>query len=477
MNYNKILKLILQHKLAKWWRNYPPEFSAYKERISTEILKSYLEKVFERQNSDGVGLYIHIPFCSSRCHFCKYYSEVIKDEGIMSEYIKCIEKELSFYKINFKNHFLQSIYFGGGTPTLLDGKNWSKLFKIIHNFFKIDKNAQILVEGTPETCTPQKLKLLKDLGVNRLTIGTQTFDEKILNSLNRKHSIQDIYKAFENARKAGIKYLNMDLLFGLPGETKRSFLKTLKRAVEIKPESISPAFFDFHERASFSKSFSKKDFRNVYVNPYQPKTEAEAFSEIRRILEKENYYAEVDGRYYSSFLLEKGIEASNQNNIPKGLLDSTVVIGCHADGYLNYFESASEKRFRQLQYHGVRLNQYIYQLRKGKMPIFSGMELPEDELIRQYLIYCFIFLRGRINKKDFSSRFNKEVIPVLKSNFSGLLKDYKIKENEDVVYFQRHNPYFYVNRDKFVLFCIKYLYSPKVLKDLMEKVKNESLHL
>jgi oxygen-independent coproporphyrinogen-3 oxidase len=382
----------------------------------------------------------------------------------MSEYVNCIEKELLFYQIDFKEHTLQNIYFGGGTPTLLNKENWIKLFKIIHKFFKVDKNAQILIEGTPETCTYPKLKLLKDLGMNRLTIGAQTFDEKILNSLNRRHSISDIYKAFKNARKAGIKYLNIDLLFGLPGETKKSFLNTLNRAIEIKPECISPAFLDLNERVSFAI----ESLKNIYVNKEIEGREAEAFSEIRRILKENEYYDEANGMHYSSFLLRGDTQAYNQNNIPKGSPHSTVVMGCHGDGYLNYFKN----RPYQLQYHAGRLNRYISELKSNRMPNFLGLELSEDEIIRQYLIYCCIFLHERINKKDFLNRFNKDIITVLETKFPKLLRDYKIKENKDTVYFRRKKPYLHTNRDKFVLFCMKYLYSPKVLKSIEKEVKD-----
>jgi coproporphyrinogen III oxidase-like Fe-S oxidoreductase len=470
MDYNKILKIILSSKLAKWWRNYPPEIAAYRKEVSLEKLKLYLGKVFDEKNLHNVGLYIHIPFCTSRCHFCKYYSETIISKNIMSEYVKCIKKELSLYEINFKKHSLQSIYFGGGTPTLLDEKNWIALFKIINKFFRIDKDVQILVEGTPETCTFSKLKLLKSLGVNRLTIGAQTFDEKILIALNRRHSIKDIHDAFENARKVGIEYLNIDLLFGLPGETKESFFETLKQAVQIKPQCISPAFFDWHERVSFTEKY----FDDVYVDFRRPKAESKAFFEMKKFLEKEDYYDEVNGRYYSMFLSGKEIRAYNQNNIPKGLLASTMVAGCHADGYLNYFKGISQKKLYQLQYHCGRLNKYIDSLKKGQMPNFSGIELSEDELVRQYLIYCFIFFHGKIGKKDFLSRFNKDAMLVLKNKFPELVNDYNVKENEDIIYFNRKSPYFRANRDKFVFFCLKYLYSTKVLNALKRKAKNKN---
>jgi len=467
MNYKKISKLILLNKEQKWWRNYPPSIYIHRKKISTKTVKFYLEKVFNKQNANKIGLYIHIPFCRYRCNFCRYYSKINWDKNTMSEYVKSIEKELFLYKIDFKKHSLQSIYFGGGTPTLLYKENWIELFKIINKFFKIEQNAQILVEATPETCTFSKLKLLKDLGVNRLTIGAQTFDEKILNSLNRRHSIADIYKAFKNARKAGIKYLNMDLLFGLPGETKKSFLDTLKCAAEIKANCISPAFLDLNERVVYSK----EDFKNTYINAGRKEKdmEAEAFSEMQRFFKKKGYVNEINGVRYTSFLLQGETSAFNKNILPKGSFDSAFAIGCHANSYINYFE----KRPYQLQYQGVKLEHYISSVKNGRLPYFSGTELLEDEIIRQYIIYCFIFFHEKINKEDFLKWFNKDIMSFLKTNSPKLLKDNKVREDKNFVYFFRKKPYVRTNRDKFLFFCIKYLYSPKVLKILEKEARDK----
>jgi len=461
MDYKKLLKSILYYKQSRWWRNYPPGFIAYKRKIPLQTIRVFLKKVFSEQNSNKVGLYIHLPFCSYRCHFCKYYSESIWDKSVMSEYIKSLKKELFSYKIDFKKHFLQSVYIGGGTPTLLNKENWIKLFKIINTFFEIDKNTQILTEGTPETCNYSKLKLLKDLGVNRLSIGVQTFNEEILNSLNRRHSIKNVYSAFKNARRVGIKYLNMDLLFGLPGETKEIFIDTLEHALKVKPECISPAFLDLNKNVFFSK----KDVRNVYIN----KRQAKILTEIKKILKKGDYQNKINDIYYSSFLLHGDVEAYNQNIIPQGSHDSVFAIGCHVDSYLNYLNSKSY----QLQYtKGVKLNKYISCLKDNKTLKFLGMEISEDEIIRQYLIYYLIFFKGKINKNDFFGRFNKDIIFVLKTSFSRLLKNSNIKEDKNFVYLCRKESNFYSDRNEFLFFCIKYLYSPKVLKILEKDAKN-----
>ena len=134
MDYEKISKSILYYKQSRWWRNYPPGFITYKKKVPLKVIRFFLKRVFSEQNNNKIGLYIHLPFCSSKCHFCKYYSESVCNKHVVSEYIKSLKKELLFYKVDFKKHPLQNIYFGGGTPTLFDKKDWIKLFKIVNTF-------------------------------------------------------------------------------------------------------------------------------------------------------------------------------------------------------------------------------------------------------------------------------------------------------------------------------------------------------
>jgi len=457
MNYDRILKYILQKKKGKWWIAYPP--MPYIP-ILPETIRAYLHNVFSEKNRKNIGLYIHIPFCASRCYFCGFYSEPICNRETMTDYINCLEKELLSYRVDFRQHLLHSIYLGGGTPTLLDEQNWEKIIKIINKFFKIDKRVQIATEGTPESCTYSKLKLLKELGINRFSIGVQTFDEKILNSLNRRHSVSDIYTAFKNARAVGFKYINADLLFGLPGETEESFLKTLKHTVELRPECISPTFFEFNKYVLFLK----KDVKDAYIS--KDKKEIRAFLRITKFLTSFGYHNIIDGVNHRCFFLNGQIQAYNQTVIPRITRDSIFAIGCHAESYLNY---SGERSYQLRCINNATIQEYISGHKKGKIPTFFGRELLEDEITRQYLIYCFIYLLGRINKDYFLSRFKRELMPFLRRDFNKLLRDNKFIETQKDVVFQQKWPYHFANRAEFLIFCLKYLYSPKILKNIEQQ--------
>ena len=135
----QILNLVKQSDPRTWWREYPPKF-IYQDRTYTDkTVKKHLSKIFNNKNKQPIGLYINIPFCRSRCLFCKFYSEILRSDDEIDNYLICLQKELELYNINFKKASLDNIYIGGGTPTALNEKQWKQLFRIIHKYFNLKK--------------------------------------------------------------------------------------------------------------------------------------------------------------------------------------------------------------------------------------------------------------------------------------------------------------------------------------------------
>ncbi len=191
-----------------------------------------------------IGLYIHIPFCLRKCFYCSFktttllsgYSDKKNDkEKKVKQYLKALKKELSKYK----GKILRSIYIGGGTPTVLSSFQLENLFKFCCNNFSFKKNIEITVEANPGTLNRRKLRSLKKGGVNRLSIGLQTFDDKLLKSIGRIHTEKQFLDNFYLARKLGFDNINVDLIFALPGQTMCDWERTLKKIINIKPEHIS----------------------------------------------------------------------------------------------------------------------------------------------------------------------------------------------------------------------------------------------
>lgn len=184
-----------------------------------------------------ISVYIHIPFCQKKCPYCHFISHD-NNNHLISDYLKALSKEIQFYT-NSWNFAIKTLYIGGGTPSILSIEQLEELFSAVSKHFYFRKNIEVTFEANPKTLNLNKLKFLKSQGINRLSIGAQSFDNNILKSLERIHSSDDIENTYKKARQAGFDNINLDLIFAVPGQTPEDFIKTLKYAVNLNPEHIS----------------------------------------------------------------------------------------------------------------------------------------------------------------------------------------------------------------------------------------------
>ncbi|MCB4792463.1 MAG: radical SAM family heme chaperone HemW [Elusimicrobia bacterium] len=180
------------------------------------------------------SLYIHIPFCRKKCNYCDFVSFHGQEETI-PVYLESVEKEMKKYSTNH----IFTIFIGGGTPTLLSCANFETLFKSIRTNFNCHRLSEVTVEANPESLTLDKLKTLKTIGVNRLSIGVQSFMDEELFYLGRVHSFQDFLNAYDLARRVDFANINIDLIYGMPNQTLLHWQRTLQTAVSLAPEHIS----------------------------------------------------------------------------------------------------------------------------------------------------------------------------------------------------------------------------------------------
>ena len=181
------------------------------------------------------GLYLHVPFCASKCGYCDFYSVV--RPGALSRWLDAVFLESKIYKDMFPP--FGTLYMGGGTPSLLDGPDIERLVKNIHETFTFEEGFEFTLEANPDDLTTEKLRILKALGVNRLSIGVQSFDDSELRLLGRRHDAASAGKAVEAARRAGFGNIGIDLIYAIPGQTERSLRASLERALSFEPEHIS----------------------------------------------------------------------------------------------------------------------------------------------------------------------------------------------------------------------------------------------
>ena len=209
-------------------------------------------KIFRMRDNKQAGLYIHVPFCLSKCAYCSFYS--IKSVNFIPEYLLALQEEIKFYSKDF--HSFDSIYIGGGTPSLLNIEQLASIFSVIHKTYEIYADAEITLEANPGDIFLEYLKMLRSIGINRLNIGIQSFDDKLLKFLGRRHSAGEAVFAIDKARQAGFNNLGVDLIYGVHGQSIRSWKNTLQKAVSFIPEHISCYQLSLDERTSLYKKYS-----------------------------------------------------------------------------------------------------------------------------------------------------------------------------------------------------------------------------
>ncbi len=194
-----------------------------------------------REVYEGYSLYISLPFCPSICAYCSFPSgTVAKYRGLLPAYFEALDRELSWIAETMKGKTLCSVYIGGGTPTALPIEFFEKMLVSAQRHFPLENAAEITVEaGRPETILPPYLSLMKEYGVNRISVNPQTMQDKTLQRVGRAHTAKDVEDAFERVRDAGFGDINMDLIVGLPGETEEDIRDTLRRVVALGPEAVT----------------------------------------------------------------------------------------------------------------------------------------------------------------------------------------------------------------------------------------------
>ncbi|MCY7374810.1 MAG: radical SAM family heme chaperone HemW [Pyrinomonadaceae bacterium] len=201
-------------------------------------------KTLNHSTDKKAGVYLHIPFCRSRCSYCDFATDIYKNAEIVESYVAALTKEIA----NFPHEkIVDTVYFGGGTPSLLSAKQLERILKIVHEKFFVTDDAEITLEMNPATVSLETLKAYKNLGVNRASFGAQTFDDAELKRLGRKHTANDVRETIELLRKADFHNVSFDLIAGLPRQTVADWRRNLTEALKLQPEHLSLYILEISE--------------------------------------------------------------------------------------------------------------------------------------------------------------------------------------------------------------------------------------
>ncbi|AHW59541.1 oxygen-independent coproporphyrinogen-3 oxidase [Draconibacterium orientale] len=195
------------------------------------------------------GIYIHIPFCRQKCYYCDFYKTV--NTSLQHDFISALKNEAKVRKNYLNDETVETIYFGGGTPSVLTAPEIAEILAVLNDEFKVNSDAEITFEANPDDLSNDYLKALKREGINRLSIGIQAFQNRHLEKMNRRHNVAQAVEAIENAAKNGFTNLSADLIYGLPDLTPKEWEESLNQMFRLPVKHLSAYHLTYHEGTAF----------------------------------------------------------------------------------------------------------------------------------------------------------------------------------------------------------------------------------
>lgn len=230
--------------------------------ISTYPFKyTYTEPEFYFAN-DKAALYVHVPFCVKKCHFCTYIALVNSTDDIREQYVQAVCKEIeNFNQIScYPKYNIETLYLGGGTPSLLSNEQITRIVKTCKANFNFLPNAEMCIEFDPTSVTDDKLKVVKELGFSRVSVGVQSFKDEVLKAGNRSHNSIEAYKAIELFHKYDFKNFNIDLMYPLQYQSLKDWENDLNEAIRLKPSAITAHVLEVWPKTRMAKLVSEKSY-------------------------------------------------------------------------------------------------------------------------------------------------------------------------------------------------------------------------
>ena len=330
-----------------------------------------------------LGLYIHIPFCRAKCAYCDFYS-LPNSEEKMDAYVAALERHLVEVAPRADCHMVDSVYFGGGTPSYLGQKRLSHLLKIIKKYYRLKGECEITLEANPDSAADWKeLRALRRAGVNRISLGVQSSDDALLAHIGRIHTWEQVQQAVEAIRKAKIGNLSLDLIYGLPGQTMEAWEKTLSDVIELQPEHLSCYGLKVEEGTPLYARQAQEDL---------PDDDLQA----------DMYLFAVE------FLHRCGYEQYEISNFAKPGYESRHNLKYWTLGEYAGFGPGAHSDFGGVRYGYARdLDSYL----AGELHLSESEVIPPMERDMEYIM---LSLRTRfgLNPKEFENRFRERFAPM-----------------------------------------------------------------
>ena len=372
-------------------------------------------------NKKNIGIYIHIPFCKKKCEYCDFKSYVGK-ENLIDRYIKWVNYELKEVgegnKIDYENNIddliiVKTIYIGGGTPSILPPKYISDILRTVKENYTIDnENLEVTIEVNPGTVDEEKLMEYKKCGVNRLSIGLQATQNRVLNVLGRIHTYNDFLVTYNSARKIGFDNINVDLMLGIPGQSLEDVQESVEKIIKLSPEHISTYSLIIEEGTPFYKKLEKNE-----INLPGEEIERKMYWLVKRKLEDAGYI-----HYEISNFAKRGYES--KHNLACWNQEEYVGVGAAAHSYTN------NVRYSNICEIEEYINNYENDMETNNFEFHEKQT--KDSKMKEFMMLGLRKING-IKIQDFKNKFGENPIYLYRKELDKLVNENLLEIDGDVI--------------------------------------------
>lgn len=373
---------------------------------------------------NGIGIYIHIPFCKSKCYYCDFNSYSGR-EHLAGSYFDALISEMKKCAESLYNRPIRSIFIGGGTPSLIDPKYIAGLLEVCSKYFKVEPDAEISMESNPGTLTFENLKVYRAAGVNRLSIGLQAWQDRLLESIGRIHRRQQYVENMEAAFRAGFHNINTDLIFGLPGQTFDDWAETLESVTSLSFTGIQSGMDSVSGASDSLTHLSCYSLKIEEGTVFGDKLDAGTLIPADDELDRRMYHYTVE------FLARKGYrhyEISNfarqgcecRHNLIYWKAREYAGFGAGAHSYLNH------RRFNNAE----EIEEYIHSVNSAKRTLHKDVQyIGRQEAMSEFMILGLRLVDG-ISSGEFETRFGVSLSEVYGNKLDLLVKQGLLTKDE-----------------------------------------------
>ncbi|HEX7174325.1 MAG TPA: radical SAM family heme chaperone HemW [Pyrinomonadaceae bacterium] len=333
------------------------------------------------------GIYIHVPFCRSRCSYCDFATGTY-ESALAAVYVRALAREVAAFDDDAAARAIDTIYFGGGTPSMLTAAQLAHVLEAVHLRFHVLPGAEVTLELNPGTVTPESLRELRALGVNRASFGLQTFDDEELRRLGRTHTADDARRTLHALREAGFRNVSFDLIAGLPEQTLEGWSRNLDEALALRPEHLSLYLLEVHEGTPLADHIRRGFWRAP---------DPDLAAEMYRLLARRMTGAGYDHYEISNFALP-GRESRHNMKYWTGA--PVYGFGCSAHSFDGRRTRWSNERDAK---------RYVALIESGASPVVERTELDEREAFSESLFLALRLLRRGVNLSEHRARFRVDV--------------------------------------------------------------------